>query len=165
VGRNVTAPLFSLHRELARHVTPENRLRGNRAAVVTFLRDPREDPRTEYLSVNSLEVESPRQIAKYYQQLFQQGTGEVAVFTAKVFHYNEAGKKCGVDLQYDQPSGFWTFGGRSGKREPAYRHRPGTREPKSPSHCGVEFVRAMNEHVRSKFARRLATRRFHIMKV
>jgi hypothetical protein len=115
--------------------------------------------------VNSLELEGLRDIAGYYLHRFQNGVGDVAVCTTKVFAYNEAGKKCGVDIEYDETSACWKFKATAHPREDAYRHRPVTGELSSPSHCGVEFVRALKEHGRSQFARRLSGRRFHRVKV
>ena len=46
-----------------RYVSEENRLKGKRPAVTTFL--PRGTPEKDYLSVNSLEVESITIIATY----------------------------------------------------------------------------------------------------
>jgi hypothetical protein len=80
--------------------------------------------------------------------------------------YNDAGKKFGVDVTYDHQDSNWQFRGRHGALEEAYRHRPvlpHNNPVGSPSHCGVEFVRALSEHTASQFARRLARRRFHLL--
>lgn len=130
-----------------------NRLKGNRTANAAFLDPPTGDPTKEYLSVNSLEVETIRKIADYYQNRFQRGTGDVAVCSTKVFEFNEAGKKCGVDLQYDHSQSLWHFGRPGGKREDAYTHRKPLRsssDHKSESHCGVEFVRALDTYARDR---------------
>ena len=157
-------PKFSQKKELARYVSEEDRLGGNRTALTAFIDPPPDDPAKEYLSVNSLEVESLRQIADYYRHVFQKGEGVVSICTRTVEDYTEAGKKSAVPLSYDRSSESWQFQGKSQQREPAFRHRPVLTRPdglKSPSHCGVEFVRMLDQHLRSKFARRLSGRKFH----
>lgn len=158
-------PKFRVNSELARHVAAGHRLPGNRTAVAAFIDPPSEDPSKDYLSVNSLEVATLEEIATYYRAKLQRGTGDVAICTTKVFAFSDAGKKSGIDLQRDNSQGMWFFLERSGKREAAYRHRPVLSSNDIPceSHCGVEFVRIMTEHTRSKFARRLGGRRYHLV--
>jgi len=158
------SPTFSARAQLVRYVDDANRLRGNRPAVATFLPDPpSSNPDSDHLSVNSLEIESMKQIAEYHRSR-QGDNGQVALCVHKVFDYNEAGKKCGVRVFYDHEDSRWLFVGRRGAHEEAYRHRPVKAHDNplgSPSHCGVEFVRALNDHTAAQFARRLAKRRFH----
>lgn len=166
--RLVAQPTFAKKKELARYVSPGDRLRGSRTAFTAFIDPPPEEPSKEYLSVNSLEVEGLKEIADYYRDSFQKGSGDVSICSRSVEDYTEAGKKSDVDLLYDHSSQCWQFTGMSRQKEPAYRHRAVVKQPnglKSPSHCGVEFVRMMNEHQRSKFARRLSGRRYHVIKV
>jgi hypothetical protein len=163
----VKRPQFALNKELARYVPVANRLKNNRPAVISFLDPPSSDPDREYLSVNSLEIESLAVIADYYRLMWQGSRGDVSVCSLKVFDFNEAGKKSGVDLQFDRTSEKWHFGASGGVREDAYKVHPrlASSAPQSASHCGVEFVRALKgDYYKLKFARRLATKRFHIVK-
>lgn len=166
MGSGLKLPAFALRRELARYVSEGDRLRGNRTAIAAFLDPPPIDPAKEYLSVNSLEVETLAQIADYYRLRFQNGAGDVAICSIKVFDFNEAGKKCGVDLQYDRSNSSWNFVGRGLKREGAYKYRPvlSSKDHQSESHCGVEFVRVLDTYNKGKLARRLGGRRFHVVK-
>lgn len=166
--RLVRSPKFSPKKELARYVSEDDRLNGDRTALTAFIDPPCDDPSKDYLSVNSLEVEGAKQIADYYRNAFQGGTGDVSLCTTKVGRYTDAGKKSDVQLVYDERAESWQFIGKSLRPEPAYTHRPVLTRPdglKSPSHCGVEFVRVMDEHRRSKFARRLSGRKFHTFKI
>jgi hypothetical protein len=164
-------PLFSEAHELVRYVQKKHRLGGNRTAVAAYLELglPSDERSKEHLSVNSLEVESLRQIAGYCQERFQKGTGDVALSSTKVRAFTSAGKKFGVDLTYDAAKSVWHFVGKNGSQEEAYRHRP-VRDPyverlNSPSHCGVEFVRAMDDYAKTKFARRLGGKKYHLVRV
>jgi hypothetical protein len=159
-------PKFRPNSELARHVAAGHRLPGNRTAVAAFIDPPSEDPSKDYLSVNSLELATLEEVADYYHAKLQRGTGDVAICTTKVFTFSDAGKKSGIDLQRDNSQAMWFFTGKSGKREAAYRHRPvrSSQDIQCESHCGVEFVRLMDEHAKSKFARRLGGRRYHLIR-
>ena len=159
-------PTFSERSELVRYVSGVNRLKNNRPAVAAFLPDqPAEDPKKEYLSVNSLELERIDVVAAYHRALWQQGSGKVALSVHKVFEYSDAARKCGVDLNYDRESTTWKFRNGS-KQEVAYKHHPvlGSHIPlNSKSHSGVEFIRALDEYAADKFARRMAGKRFHLL--
>jgi hypothetical protein len=166
--RVVTTPSFSGERELARFVHEVNRLSGNRTAAAEFIESvpPLKERPKEYFSVNSLEVETLRTIADYYQDRFAKSTADIAICSTKVNDFNDAGKKSGVLLQYDKPTSSWQFVRPDGTREPAYKHRPNrsSDDLKSESHCGVEFLRVLDENARAKFARRLGGRRFHLLR-
>jgi hypothetical protein len=167
VVRLVEKPRFSPKKEFARHVAEEDRLRGGRTAMTAFIDPPADDPTKDYLSVNSLEVERVSVIAQYYRDAFQEGEGPVTICTSSIEQYTNAGKKCEVPLVYDESAESWMFisGPGPSQRELAYTHRAVVKRPDglvSPSHCGVEFVRVMNEHARAKFARRLSGLRYHI---
>src|SRR5262249_46258208 len=80
MATRVTKPNFSERSALVRYVSEENRLKGRRPAVATFLPDPPSNtPEKDYLSVNSLEVESITIIATYHRQKWQSGNGKVAL--------------------------------------------------------------------------------------
>ncbi len=157
-------PSFSTKSLLARYVDEVNRLSGNRPAVATFL-DPATNDPNDHLSVNSLEVESRKEIADYYRWKFQGDQGRVALCIHQVHEYTDVGKKCGIRISYDRPSAKWQFAAAT-KWEDAYRHRPvpahGTPPTGSPSHCGVEFKRALKEHTAGQFARRLSAKKYHV---
>lgn len=160
----MTGPTFGLNTELTRYVNPASQLRGRRTAITAFLESPPEDRTKEYLSVNSLEVEGARLIAEYYRARFQSGRGPVAISTTTVRTFTYAGKKCGVDLHFDRSISQWLFGDLNGSNASAYKHHPlrASKDLKSESHCGVEFVRMLSEHRRSQFARLLSGFRFHL---
>lgn len=160
-------PIFYLSKELLRYVRAIHRLKGNRTADAAFLEDvpaSEADKRAEHLSVNYLALESMAKIADYYRNVLQDGNGDVAVCAVKISQFNAAGKKCGVDLQFDVNNSSWSFGGPRGRREVAYKHRPvpNNKGFRSDSHCGVEFIRVLDAFGRSKFARQLGGRRFHV---
>lgn len=109
-----------------------------------------------------MELETIQEIAHYHRVRAQGGEGGVALCAHKVAYYNDTAKKCGVDLTFDREKKIWTFADR-GKSCAAYMHHPRHDILKSPSHCGVEFSRALRtQYVQAKFARRMCNQRFHI---
>jgi hypothetical protein len=166
MGRSVKEPRFSKKSRLVRYVDEVNRLSGNRPSPAAFIDEPSVDP-DDHLSVNSLELETLKQIAAYHRWRAQSDLGKVALCEHQVREYSEAGAKSGVPITYDLESSQWQFSSRSGKLEPAYRYRPvrpyGGNADGSPSHCGVEFKRAFNEHKAAQFARRLSGKKFHMV--
>lgn len=158
-------PTFAERSELVRYVHPIHRLRGNRPAVATFLEPPSQEPKP-YLSVNSLQVESLQDIAAYHRAIWQDNKGRVALSSHKVSHYTDAGRKCGIQISYDHDTFTWSFRGDGANFEEAYKHHPVLRSgrPRSPSHCGVEFIRALkNRNDQDKFARQMIGKRFHLV--
>ncbi|MFZ0844635.1 MAG: hypothetical protein WAM62_02505 [Pseudolabrys sp.] len=164
--RALTSPKFSERDELVRYVSELNRLSDRRPAVAAFLPDsPTGDPKKDYLSVNSLELESLKVIADYHRAKWQQNAGKVALNAHKVSHYTDAGRKCGIQISYDRESSIWLFQGGK-KPEEAYKHHPvlGSDRLNSISHCGVEFTRALKDQNKAaKFARRMTATRFHLL--
>jgi hypothetical protein len=154
--------------ELAHYIDPLSRQGDNHAAFSAFLLNPRdrEKPDEAHLSVNATEVETIAQIAGTYREMFQSGTGEVAICTHKVRRYVDCGRKAGI--QITNPSNAWVFQSSAGQL-PAFRHRPGHAVPRkgipaNKSHCGVEFVRELNNLQERQFARRLAKKpKFHLV--
>jgi hypothetical protein len=161
----VKAPTFSAKSGLVRYVDEINRLRDNRPAVATFLPDPpSSNPANDHLSVNSLEVESIKEIAAYHRWKWQGNSGKVALCIHKVHEYSDVGRKSGISITYDRKLSKWQFSSM-GKQEDAYKHRPVRAYDNplgSPSHSGVEFTRALREHEAARFARRLSAKRFHL---
>jgi hypothetical protein len=152
------APLFSTKSVLLRYVRQAQRYSRRRPAFDVFRRNPGE----RYLSVNLLGVESFAKIASYYRELFQGGSGKVAVCKHKLKQYNSACHEVGIRLRYVAGEG-WTFSDHSATARAYERHpvpaRPGS--PGSPSHSGVEYVRIFDELAENRFARRMANRRFN----
>ena len=76
--RLVTTPSFAGTRELGRFVHEINRLSGNRTAAAEFFEPvpPLKEREKEYFSVNSLEVETLRTIADYYQERFAKSSAD-----------------------------------------------------------------------------------------
>jgi len=161
----IIEPKFGKRSELVRYIDEVHRLKDNRPSIGAFLQARSSDPDNDHLSVNSLEVESMKEIAAYHQWLWQSSQGPVALCIHKVHQYSEAGKRSGVQIAYDRQSSKWEFS-TGEKQEEAYKHRPvrsvATHPRASPSHCGVEFVRILAEHGALKFARRLCTGRFQL---
>ena len=156
----IKRPSFLQKSELARYVDPDEIKDGGRVSSAAFMPLPED----AHLSVNSLELESLADIARYYRSnsKLYSGTGAVAVACRKVIEYNNAASHAGIGVRRGG-TGKWEFDGPSGKQE-AYKHRPILHV--SSSHCGVEFIRAdSNEKLMKKIARRLAGRRPHLFKM
>jgi hypothetical protein len=159
----VNPPSFANHSELVRYIDELHRLSGRRPAAAAYLPDPRSDrPERDYLSVNSLELESMKVIADYHRMRAQNNVGQVALCVHKVWRYNTVAAKCGIAVRHNRGSGTWKFQDRDGLRD-AYMHHARHDRLTSESHCGVEFVRALTKHNEGKFARRMVDRRFHIL--
>lgn len=150
-------PNFSLKDELARYVNPDEIMSGGRVSSGAFMPSPID----VYLSVNSLELESIRQIAAYYRETLHQDGEEVAVACRKIEDYNHAARVAGISVRKNSVSDKWEFDGPHGISD-AYKHRPNRR---SVSHCGVEFIRTGTDEMRlKKIARRLAGRKPRLLK-
>jgi hypothetical protein len=148
---------------LARYVFEEARS-GNRVSPAAFLPDPPDHTRKRsYLSVNSLEVESLKAIADYHRRIWQNNSGKVALAAHKVFHYREAGRQSGVTIEFNREEQYYVFQEKNGQTSRAFECIPRTDFYKSPSHCGVHFVRALAEHQVGKFARRMSGGKFHLL--
>jgi hypothetical protein len=151
------ATSFSTKSVLLRYVREAQRYTRRRPASDVFRRNPHE----RYLSVNLLGVESFAEIASYYRELFQDGTGRVAICENKLKQYNSACDEAGIRLTYVTGDG-WTFSDHDNTARAYERHpipaRQGSRG--SPSHSGVEYVRVFDELAENAFARRLAKKRF-----
>lgn len=155
-------PKFAAKSRLVRYVDEINRLSGNRTSAAAFIDPPSDDP-SDHLSVNSLEVETLRQIAAYHRWRAQDDRGEVALCEHKVHEYSDAARKSGVSIVFDRDAGTWQFV-HSGRMQDAYKHREVRKHDNplgSPSHCGVEFKRALSQHAAARFARRMGGKKFH----
>jgi len=162
----LSAPTFGQKSVLIRYVFPEQRLAKNFPSAAAFQTElPTTEKPKPYLSVNSTEAEKVGVIAEYHRNLFQGGKGRVAHCEHTVRQYNEAGIKCDVDISFDRESAKWEFRLSATSKEDAYRHIPNMesdKQFKSWSHSGVQFVQALAEHNKSKFARRMVKQKFHL---
>jgi hypothetical protein len=157
------APKFRKNSELVRYIDEIYRLSDRRPAAAAYLPDPPSDaPHKQYMSVNSLEVETLQVIADYHRIRAQNNVGKVALCAHTVGRYNMVAGNCGVSIRRDYDSESWKFQDRNGLQD-AYKHHIRHDVLKSYSHCGVEFVRALKTHNEAKFARRMADRRFHLL--
>ena len=145
---HVTEPRFTANSELARYVPPHHLMKGGRVSSAAFLRSPGEN----YLSVNSVEIESLPQIAEYYRRDLQKDNEVVAISSLKILNYNQGALKAGISILKE--NGKWVFLDIQALT-PAYRFR---RTHLSASHCGVEFVRAFSSALAErKFTRKMAS--------
>lgn len=143
-------PTFGAKKILTRYVDEANLGKQSRISSSAFMPNSGE----QYLSVNSLEIESLGQIADYYRTRISSRPGEVAVSCLTVMEYNRACEAGGVTIVYNKSEGRWTFK-RDGATAPTYRFRP---THISKSHAGVEPVCMMDSLSAHKFARNLAGR-------
>jgi len=151
-------PSFKKSSELARYVDPDELKSGGRVSSVAFLPNPGDS----HLSVNSVEVDSLKNIADYFRSTFKNGSGDVAVACRKINEYNSAGKFAGLSIQNNRSTGKWVYNSEHGPID-AYKHRP---THKSYSHCGVEFINSdVDKLTLKKITRRLAGNRPHLFKL
>ena len=167
----MNVPKFSAKARVVRYIDEINRLSGNRTSAAAFIEPPSGKP-DDHLSVNSLEVETLQQIAKYHRWRAQGDRGQVALSEHKVHEYSDGAAKAGVTIYYDRHESRWQFSMRGSAPEDAYKHRPvkphysdtGSSEIMgSPSHSGIEFKRALSLHAAARFARRMSGKKFHLM--
>jgi hypothetical protein len=140
---------------LTRYVDDVQRLGNRRPAPDVFRANPGDD----HLSVHFVGVQSLADIVTYYRATFQNNVGQVAVCQHKVQEYNQACHITSVRLVFNRSEGEWEFS-EADKMCPAYLLRAVRH---SPSHSGVEYVRAFAEKDELKFARRMSNKRFHLL--
>ncbi len=141
-------PRFRERSVLVRYIDPEFRGRNNRPKPPAYQISEDE----EYLSVNSLELATVRQIAQVYADKFEAGQRPVALAGPRVALYNSNGIQSGVGITFNDERVCWEFN-EGGVPRDAYKHH---RRRNNPSHCGVEFVRVFSDHESFKFAVRMA---------
>jgi hypothetical protein len=98
--------------------------------------------------VNSTDVETVNQIAAYYAEHRQGGRRPVFLSDPQVSEYNDAAEYAGVSVTYDNSMALWVFS-VAGTMKAAYALH---RNPKSRSHCGVEYVSTFDDFADYKFA-------------
>jgi hypothetical protein len=139
---------------LARYVDKGQLAGGRRATSAAFLTDADED----YLSVNSLELESTEQIADCYRLMFVRDASDVAVSLHTIDQYNKSSNAAGVTITYNNTASRWEFLKASNAAQ-AYTHEPKEKQrdrPASPSHCGAWYTKAFSGTQERKFTRRMA---------
>jgi hypothetical protein len=144
----IIKPLFKANSELARYVPSHYLMKGGRVSSAAFLRNPGED----YLSVNSVEIESLPQIAEHYRRDLQKDDKKVALASVKILTYNQGALKAGISVFKNNQ--LWVFSSQQ-SLSPAYLFR---KTHLSASHCGIEFIRAFpSELAEKKFAWKVAS--------
>ena len=143
-------PTFRKASKLARYIENEFQNLRNRPAVAAYQKKYGET----YLSVNSIEVETVRQIAQFYADTIKKGPRPVAIASPTVADYNSAASDVGIMLQFNKQNNCWEFT-NYGTRELAYQHRP-RKNNENKSHCGIEYVRIFNDQMDFRFATRMA---------
>ena len=141
-------PSFQERSVLCRYVDREYRRRNNRPNPNAYRRTPNE----KYLSVNSLEIHTRKQVAAIYADLFENGNRPVAFAETMVSNYNVAASDVGLTVAYNSDAGYWQFF-ENGNATPAYLHHG---REHNESHCGVEFVRALDDFKEFRFSVRMA---------
>lgn len=151
-------PTFAKSSRLLRHIDPDFRARNGRTSPAAFRLKENET----YLSVNSSEVETDKQIAAYYAKQMENGLRPVAISDPKVQDYSNAAAKVGLSVTYDQSKKQWIVPGLS-SQPLAYMHEPRLRPPPSPSHSGIHFLAHCNEHQAFRFSVHMAKRKFRMV--
>jgi hypothetical protein len=146
----MSGPTFGGKSKLIRHIAPDER-RGRYASPSAFLlNEVDKKSASPYLSVNSTEVESLDDIVETYRE--RQSGGEVAVSAHNVYKYVEKGRDAGAVISSPRGTSRWSFA-ENGNERPAFSYR---KTDQSASHCGVEFLRALDELQQRGFARLMA---------
>lgn len=141
-------PRFRERDKLARYIDPDYRGKNGRPKLAAYQLTDNEDS----LSVNSLEIESVRQVAATYATKFENGHRPVAIASPQISQFNAAAGAVRVNISYDSIIGCWIFHD-SGKYSEAYRFDD---KKTNKSHCGVEFARIFDEYQEFLFAGRMA---------
>ena len=143
-------PTLARGQKLARSIHPDDCGKKNRPKPSAYQRS-----NETYLSVNSLEVQTKKQVAQIYSERWFGGERPVAMTVLTTDIYCEAGRAVGCPIELDEDSRLWSFGGPDG-REAAFKHRPKHgATPVDPSHSGVEFVCTFNDYQDFQFSMRL----------
>jgi hypothetical protein len=158
-------PSFKAHTELARYISPDERRANKHAVYTAFLMNDKDNfgERQSHLSVNTRELEPIETISEYYQTVFQNGQGEVAICLHRVIKYVDEGRKFGLVIRWRGDNDLaWVFDDYAVEAL-AFKYRPvredkGHGIPASLSHCGVEFLRALTDVQQRSFARRMVRR-------
>lgn len=165
--RREGSPEFASKTRLVRYIDEDQRESRRLPAPAAFMPNPDEQLASpkQHLSVNSLSIESMKEICDYYHATFEPNSVAVSVHTVE--QYRAAGKKAGISTKWNSVALSFEFTDFDGIARPAFQHRPVRRArplPSSESHCGVEVIRSMTDLTVRAFARRLCKARFHVPK-
>jgi len=69
-------------------------MKGGRVSSAAFMRNPGD----EYLSVNSVEIESLQEIAAHYRRDFQKDNQKAAIASRKILAYNRGALIAGISV-------------------------------------------------------------------
>jgi hypothetical protein len=142
---------FSGRVTLARHIEPDKRTGTFVHHNAFMLSSVDLQTRKPYLSVNSRQLQAIEEIIEIHRGR-QRGKGEVAVAIHKVYRYVTQGRNAGAQIVPQLREKKWMFSDSDGDA-PAFLHRP---NEANISHCGVEFLRSLNELQQRDFARAMA---------
>lgn len=144
-------PKFSAASQLCRYIHPDYRKKKKRISPAAFRRTGRET----YLSVNSTEVETPKQIAAYYSSLKENGKRPVAISAPRIKDYNDSVRPSGINIVFNRNKAIWEYHNTGGAKR-AYGFYPNAR---SPSHSGANFIADLDDYGDFRFAVSIAGKR------
>jgi hypothetical protein len=147
--------MFGGSAKLSRHIHPNQRFNKRRPSPDAFI----DSKAGSHLSVLSMEIASKKEVREFCANHLQRGISRVAVCTHTVYEYNRAATETDAQVGYDRATKRWTFK-EAARLEPAYQHRPTVN---CQFHCGVEYIRVLNEIQMLKVARRLAKKDFEVL--
>lgn len=140
---------FSEDAKLARYVRKEWRQPNGRPVPLVFRKNNPDDK----LSVNTLSIETERQIAASYASKWETDVRPVAMTVCEVKKYVDASKFVGVELSENKAEKNWSFQSAS-DIEPAFSHTP---KDWSESHSECNFTATFGDFQDFKFAGRMAS--------
>jgi hypothetical protein len=140
--------MFGGRSRFTRHIDPDQLLQNRRPAPDAFMPNPGDS----HLSIHSLGHESKKSIATRYRTERQGSRGAVRVSIHSIYEYNKASKDTPAEVWFSATTRKWEFADKNGPAE-AYKHRP---TATCSSHCGIEYVRALDMIQMLRVARRLA---------
>lgn len=141
-------PDFSRNKKLARYIRKDWRQPNDRPVPLAFRR---ENP-ADKLSVNTLSIETERQIASAYAGKWESNKRPVAMTVCNVEKYVEACNAVGMQLTEVLPEKNWSFQS-GGNAQPAFSHSP---KDWSASHSECDFTTSFSDNQDFKFAGRMA---------
>ncbi len=150
------SPDFSNGKKLARYVRKEWRQSNGRPVPLAF----RKISPSDRLSVNTLSLETERQIAGAYAGKWENGTRPVAMTVCNIEKYVDAANAVGVEITEVTVQMNWSFHS-SGGTQLAFSHTP---KDWSKSHSECNFTASFTEFQDFKFAGRMAAGTTYRMK-
>lgn len=153
-------PTFADTKRLTRYIKVEDRKDDRRVKPTAFMLDEQD---ADGLSINSLEVQTEKQIAQIYSSKFQSDLGgvhRVAISTHRVADYIEAVEliPTAVTRSEDGSRLLYTRGGAA---DDAFLHNP---KAGNNSHCLMRCTRSLSRNAELRFAKKMAYKpRFKVM--